>query len=197
MNEVLKTIYGRRAVRKYLDKPVPNEILEQLIDAGRMAPSAINRQPWRFVVVTKKEDIQLFSKEIRRNVLHELPKLGIKNIVKGALSGISHLAEGLEFVKEEDPVFHGAPLVIFISAPKDNEWAGLDIGMCAQNIMLTARSLGLESCPVGFGKFVMGTPSYARLHIPDNENILLAVVIGFGNERPETHARKKDNITYL
>ena len=45
-NEILKTIYSRRAVRSYKDKPVPKELIEQLLDAGRMAPSAINKQPW-------------------------------------------------------------------------------------------------------------------------------------------------------
>ena len=45
-NETLKTIYERRAVRAYQDKSVSKEIIEQLLDAGRMAPSAINKQPW-------------------------------------------------------------------------------------------------------------------------------------------------------
>jgi nitroreductase len=47
--EVLKT---RRSVRAYADKPVPKQILEDLVDCGRLAASAINIQPWEFVVVT-------------------------------------------------------------------------------------------------------------------------------------------------
>ena len=61
MNEVLTTIYDRRAVRKFKDKAVEKTIIEDLIDAGRMAPSAINNQFWKFYVLTKKEDIELFS----------------------------------------------------------------------------------------------------------------------------------------
>jgi len=48
-------------------------------------------------------------------------------------------------------------VVIFIISPHDNEWASLDVGMCAQNIMLAAKSLGLDTCPVGFGKYVEKT----------------------------------------
>ena len=51
MNDTLKTIYERRAVRKYKDRPVEKHLVEQLLDAGRMAPSAINRQPWKFYVM--------------------------------------------------------------------------------------------------------------------------------------------------
>jgi len=197
MNEVLKTLYERRAVRKFKDKVVGKEIIEQLLDAGRMAPSAINRQPWTFYVVTKKEDIKLFSKEIAKSAIKSIPKMGVKNIVKAVVSGITHLSHGIDFIKAEDPVFHGAPVVIFITAPKDNEWASLDIGMCAQNIMLAAKSLGLDTCPVGFGKFVTETKSYSKLNIPEKEQVLLAVIIGYGNESPEVHERKKDNVVYL
>ncbi len=197
MNETLKTIYERRAVRKFKDKAVTKEIIEQLLDAGRMAPSAINRQPWKFYIVTKKEDIKLFSKEIGTAALKSIPQMGIKNIVKAAASSITHLSHGIDFLKAPDPVFHGAPVVIFITAEKDNEWAGLDIGMCTQNIMLAAKSLGLDSCPVGFGKFIMQAKSYSKLNIPAKEQVLLAVIIGYRDESPEVHERKRDNVIYI
>ncbi|MEW6087457.1 MAG: nitroreductase family protein [bacterium] len=55
MNQIVETIKKRHSVRKYLDKPVPKEILKEMIDAGRLAPTARNEQPWEFVVVTKSE----------------------------------------------------------------------------------------------------------------------------------------------
>lgn len=45
-------IYDRRSIRKYQDKEVSMELIEQLIDAARMAPSAKNRQPWKYIVYT-------------------------------------------------------------------------------------------------------------------------------------------------
>jgi nitroreductase len=48
-------ISSRRSIRKYENKEIPQEVLDQILEAGRQAPSAVNRQPYRFVVVTKTE----------------------------------------------------------------------------------------------------------------------------------------------
>jgi len=55
MNETIKTIKTRRSVRSYEDKPIPKEILGELIDCARLAPSARNMQPWEFVVITDQK----------------------------------------------------------------------------------------------------------------------------------------------
>jgi nitroreductase len=179
MNEILKTIYKRRAVRKYKDKPVDRETIEILLDAGRMAPSAINKQPWKFYILTNKEEIKAFSKEIAKASAKGFLKSGIKNIVKTASSAIhfSHLSHGIDFFKAEDPIFHGAPVVIFITSPKDNEWAALDVGMCSQNMMLAAKSLDLDSCPVGLGKFVEQTQIFSKLNVSSSEHVNLSLAM--------------------
>lgn len=197
MNDTLKTIFERRAVRKYKEKAVSKETIEQIIDAGRMAPSAMNRQPWKFYVVTSKEDIKLFSHEIAKQGLKTIPKIGIKEAVKSIVTGITNLSHGIDFLTSKDPVFHEAPVVIFITAPKDNEWAAFDIGMCSQNMMLAAKSLGLDSCPIGFAKFIGKTKSYSKLKISTDDKVQLAIIMGYGDEKPEIHKRKKDNIFYL
>lgn len=50
--EVSEAIRARRSVRAFRDEPVPEDVLARVLEAGRMAPSASNRQPWRFIVVT-------------------------------------------------------------------------------------------------------------------------------------------------
>jgi nitroreductase len=52
--EALEAMTARRSVRQYLDRPVDRGILERLVDAGRLAPTARNEQPWDFVVVTDR-----------------------------------------------------------------------------------------------------------------------------------------------
>jgi nitroreductase len=64
--ETLQTIYERRSVRKYRNQMVEKNTIEKILDAGRMAPSAMNEQPWKFYVVTHQETIQSFSKEISK-----------------------------------------------------------------------------------------------------------------------------------
>ncbi|MCM8795397.1 MAG: nitroreductase family protein [Candidatus Omnitrophica bacterium] len=56
--EVNTAIKIRRSIREYQDKPISKEILEQLIDAARFAPTARNIQPWEFVIITKEETLK-------------------------------------------------------------------------------------------------------------------------------------------
>ena len=58
MANTLDTIYNRRSVRKYTDKPVNPDLVEEILKAGLFAPSGYNRQPWDFVVFNKKELIE-------------------------------------------------------------------------------------------------------------------------------------------
>ncbi|MDB5273236.1 MAG: nox 1 [Chitinophagaceae bacterium] len=196
LNEVFKTIYNRRAVRKYKNKMVDRKTIEKIIDAGRMAPSAINKQPWKFYILNKAETITLFSKQITKAASKGILKSGLKKIIKTATESF-HFSEGLSFLRAEDPIFHGAPVVIFLTSPKENEWAALDIGMCAQNMMLAAKSLGLDSCPVGLAKYVMETEVYTLLNIPESEEVQLAVILGYGDEYPAVPIRNKVNAVYF
>jgi nitroreductase len=197
-NETLKAIYERRAIRKFKDEGVDKAILLELLNAARMAPSAINKQPWHFYVLTDKEMIKRFSNSIIKNSKMKMLKAGLKEALHHILHpGSFHLKDGLDFFKADDPIFHGAPVVIFISSTKDNEWASLDIGMCAQNIMLAARSLGLGTCPVGLAKFIENTDEYKELNIPSSEHINLAILVGYANENPAVHERKQDNATFV
>jgi nitroreductase len=195
-NEVLKVIYERRAVRRYKDRPVKKGTIDSILDAGRMAPSAINKQPWKFYILTNKEDIHLFSKEIAKVVLKGVVQSGLKGIVKTAKEFL-HFSHSPNFLNVSDPIFHGAPVVIFISSDRSNEWAALDIGMCAQNMMLAAKSFGLDTCPVGMGKFVGKTKICEKLKIPEGDQVNLAIVLGYGNEIPDPKQRVSDNAFYF
>jgi len=65
--EVFKIIGKRRSIRLYEKKPVEKEKLNRILEAGRLAPSADNKQPWRFVVVTNnkvKENMILTATEL-------------------------------------------------------------------------------------------------------------------------------------
>lgn len=179
-NTVLKAIYERRAVRKYKNKAVPKQLVEQLLDAARMAPSAMNKQPWKFYVVTAKSMLKIFSEQIAK-----------------VAAGHFHLAFASGVINHNDLIFHNAPVVIFITAPKDSEWGGLDVGICAQNIMLAAKSFGLDSCPVGFGKYIEETDAYSLLKVPKKEKVMLSVIVGYGDENPEPHERNKKNAFFF
>jgi len=65
MNDVLKSIRGRRSVRRFTDRAVPDALIERLLEAGRWAPSGLNNQPWRFCILrdkTARERLAAFTK---------------------------------------------------------------------------------------------------------------------------------------
>jgi nitroreductase len=180
-NPTLRAIYTRRSVRKFKNKPVDKHLIEELLAAGGMAPSAMDKQPWKFYVVTNKPDLKIFETEVGEIV-----------------ENLFHLSEmKKDEQKDEHPVFHGAPVIIFITAPRNDEWAAIDIGMCAQNILLACKSLGLDSCAVGLGKFAEQAASYKKLGIRETEEIKLSVVIGYGDESPKAHERLKDKTAFI
>ncbi len=192
-NETFEAIYERRAVRKYSDMPVSRELIDKLLRAGTMAPSALNLQPWKFYVLTEKKDILEFSREIAKASEEGIRKSGLQ----GALQHFMDAPHAKELFAGEDPVFHGAPVVVFLTSPKENEWGPLDVAMCAQNIMLAAHSVGLGTCPIGFAKYVGLTNIYSRLAIPESEHVNLAVTIGYGIDKPVFHERKQDNRKFI
>ena len=194
--ETLKTIYERRAIRKYKEKPVDNELIEQILDAGRMAPSAINKQPWKFYVLTDEDTIRTFSNEIAKIAAKDFIKDSLKEPIK-TIKNILHSFHRTGIFSGGDPIFHGAPVVIFITGHQNDEWAALDIGMCAQNMMLAAKSMGLDSCPIGLAKYVEQTNVFDRLRVPLTERVHLAVILGYGNEKPEAHERVKTNALFI
>lgn len=60
--ETISAIKSRRSVRKYIDKPIPKEILKEIVDCGRLAPSGNNSQPWEFLVITGKADLEFLAR---------------------------------------------------------------------------------------------------------------------------------------
>jgi len=160
-------IYRRRSVRVYKKDPVPKELIKRVLEAGRFAPSAGNCQGWKFIVVTD------------RDVMNELSASTIKflniftKLYQGKDPGRTALKKMLAFIKpnsiDQRPMvaiqalstpkfgegkldcFFGAPVAILllthhlhISEPE------LGMGICAQNMVLAAHSLGLGTCYVGF-----------------------------------------------
>lgn len=178
-NAVLRTIFQRRAVRKYHYKTVNRVLTDQLIQAARMAPSAMNRQPYRFIIIDNSKDIRDLSIEIMK-----------------VAEPLFHLAHNTNILEHDDAIFYNAPLVILLAGPAHDDWAALDIGMATQNLLLAAKSMGLETCVVGFASLINQTPTIHKLQLENGEKIYLAVIVGYGEETPAFHGRKSDNAVY-
>ncbi len=71
--DVFEAVQQRRSIRSYQDKPVPHEVLERILEAGRLAPSAANREPWHFIAVTDPEKRRDLSKGVFARFLSQAP----------------------------------------------------------------------------------------------------------------------------
>ena len=71
--DVFEAVQERRSIRAYQDKPVPREKLEKILEAGRLAPSARNVEPWHFIAVTDKEKRKELSKGLYAKFLIQSP----------------------------------------------------------------------------------------------------------------------------
>jgi nitroreductase len=71
--DVFEAVQERRSIRAYLDKPVPREKLEKILEAARLAPSARNAEPWHFIAVTDAEKRKALSRGIFAKFLVQAP----------------------------------------------------------------------------------------------------------------------------
>lgn len=168
--ETERVILSRRSVRLYSKKQVPEFMVKRILEAGRFAPSAGNSQPWKFVVLRDP------------NLINDITKTVIKlcKVIKLTLEYRSTHRPGFSWLRPISKIFirlrhndlhwvpfeaatliaegklglwHGAPTVIFVF--KDVRGVSdpsLDCGIAAQNMVLTAHSMGLGTCYVGFAK---------------------------------------------
>ena len=157
---------GRRSIRRFKDIAVPYKALERCVNAGRLAPSAMNNQPLEYIIVDDKQ------------LTH-----GVNDTIQG-WGGVRRTPG--------DPMLDNPPkagIAILIDKNLEQELGSnrrqstLDAGLAAENIMLVAMEQGLGSCAVLSYK-----ESILRqiLNIPENHDIALLLVLGYPDEIPVT-----------
>lgn len=198
--EIERAIFTRRSVRNFLDKPVPEPLIRRVIEAGRFAPTSGNCQPFQFVVVTNKALIKELN-DTSFYIINSMYKAymsdeGIKAIAKGyeavpnpgawdpriILGGV-----GVSVVKRVNDVLLGAPAVILIAG--DSRSIGgpqIQVGICGQNMVLVANSLGIKATWVGFVAYAGAVPSLtAKLGLLPGFSIISSIVLGYPKFRQE------------
>lgn len=184
MNSVIQTIKGRRSVRNFEEKEVNKELIQEIIQAGKFAPSAEDRQPWRFIVITNRDHIQELSLMVKEELKKLLKRRFIKKFSIKELKeeGILKLLYGVSFF-EMDLIFFDAPVVIFILT-KNELFNNESCACCAQNMMLAAHSMGLGSCWIGFAS-VLGVKkkTMQKIGAPDGYHIAATLAMGYPKEK--------------
>ena len=168
-NPVIEAIKSRRAIRSFEEKTVPESAIQTLLEAATYAPSAINVQPWKFTIVTNKEEMKRFSDTAKQALLQTLPDV--------ADEGLERLKNALKTPQYN--IFYGAPLLVFISGAQ-SQFAVNDCTMAAQNMMLAAYTLGIGSCWIGTAALSANTPKgKTDLGVPEDNQVYAAIIFGY------------------
>ncbi|MDR2054672.1 MAG: nitroreductase [Desulfovibrio sp.] len=184
---VLENILTRRSIRRYQRRPVPREILEQIIEAGSYAPSARNSQPWHFTVVTDPERIARVTAELKAAVLR-MPQNPYKDFVGAASYSVN---------------FHNAPVFIIVSG--NTEASGMvesDCALALGTMFLAAHALGIGSCWVNQLGSACAEPGFraflTELGVPPHNYVYGSGAFGFAEgEPPAAPPRREGVISYI
>lgn len=205
--QLVRLMASRRSCRNFLDKPVAQSILEDLVKIGCTAPSATNCQLWTFTALPTREAVMVLGKEVRGFYLklnsmaeNRWLRLFMKLIGKPELD--RYYREYFELVKEgmdefdrtgTDRLFHGAPSAIVVGCKAGATLPKEDSMLAAQNILLTAHSMGLGSCLIGMAVEAMKNERKLQrvIGIPDEETIYAVIALGYPDEFYQRQAGRK------
>lgn len=177
--ELKETIEIRRSIRKFKDTDISNEIIEDLIDCARLAPSAKNRQPWKFLIVKGETKNQI------ADIMIEKENKSKVSLERKSLNTNSSVRATVKVIKE-------APILILVLKQYDDNWLvgdTLSIGGAMEHICLRATDLGLGS--LWIRDTVYAKKEIASLVGHEDMEVISAISIGYPNESPNQRPRKK------
>lgn len=175
---VIDGIQKRRSIRSFKSDNVPKEVIKEILNSGRLAPSAKNKQPWYFVVVNGEIKDKIADLMINYTIEHDM-RVEKRNL--GYTSSVNPTAE----------VIKQAPVIILVFREKDDNWVvgdNLSIGACVENMCLRATELGIGSLWVRDSVYVADEIAMLVNHPELECNCLL--VLGYADESPKQRPRK-------
>lgn len=159
-------ISKRRSTRSYKSDPVEREKIMQIFEAARLAPSACNAQPWKFIVVETQD---LKSELIKKG----LNGLAVPNKWAAEAPVVIVVCSKTNFF------IHGIAEKI-----QDVDYHLIDIGIACQNLVLKAEELGLGTCYIGWFK---GKEIKKILDLPGSYKVECLITLGYPKDTEKEH----------
>jgi nitroreductase len=174
---ILDLIISRQSDRKYSDKTVEKEKLDRILEAGRMAPSACNAQPWKFVAVNDPQIIIKIADAASAKLI-------------GMNSFVAQASVILVIVREKPNMSSKVGATI-----KNKDYSLIDIGIAAENICLQAAAEGIGSCIIGWFDERM---IRKILNIPKSKRVELIITLGYSLSEKRDKKRKpaEETVSY-
>ncbi len=200
--DILKAMQQRKSSRAYLVKEVSRLDIEEILAFASLAPSAINLQPWEFIITYGEEKDRLV-RQLTKARSERMIKCGPgtekplpEKISRRAAEAMAVMepkisAMGLtfnQFIEEGSCSFYGAPVAIIVAIDKLFPVVRyLDVGLAVSYLLLAAQAKGLASCPIGL--ITSYNEDIAQvLNIPEEKEILLGISLGYADESSPANA---------
>ena len=168
-----EAILSRRSCRKYQTKDIPKEVIDDIILAGKSAPTAMNRQEIKFYVI--------------HNNIKKIQSIGAKVMENRAKAGKSGgwMEEYKKKYEVEDVIFYDSPCIIALTADKTGDeradyWHLMDAGIVTGNILTMATNYGLGTVPIGIANFLNQEAVLEGIGADKTkEHLLLVISLGY------------------
>lgn len=188
--ETRECLLTRRSVRKYKPDPISRELLEEILEAGLAAPSAINLQHWHFVAVQSPEamnDLKAIMGQVAGKFTHILEER------------FRHNPEQVGITNTFLTTLGGAPvcLLAFFLKPDypDRDGAMQSVSAALENILLAAWDKGLGSCWLSAPQRIGYGPALQERFAPDKGEFVAAVTLGYPDQEPKMPPRRAGRYT--
>ena len=192
--ELLNVIRDRRSIRRFKQDAVPDEMIRELLDAARLAPSGLNCQPWRFVVIKSPSCKERLAKVVPQPFATQAPLVIAVCVDKNAMSGeylkqkIEELFKARSFfappTKKFDPNYDANKKP---TEPEiDQSYLNLNVAIAIDHLTLRAVDLGLGIC------WVMQFDNKKVkeiLSLDDRYETVVLLPVGFPAQRPKPRPR--------
>lgn len=191
--ETRENILSRRSIRNYLPTPVSKEDLQEILEAGTWAPSALNLQPWYFVAIQSKEELAKMS-EIMERVADRLePSLKARFANAPAV-----VDETTTFIRN----LGGAPVYILAFQLKPDyenkaDMINLSIGAALENILLAAHDKGLATCWLTAPVETLIGDELRDMFAPGKGSLVALVTLGYPAKEAKAPRRKEGRFTII
>lgn len=174
---VIENIMARRSIRKYKQTPVGRDTMNVILECGINAPNGQNRQSWEVRVV----DSPALMDEIKEAMAQGHPDMK-PEAVKGC--------------------FRNAPVMVFIARDPSYDFSAYDCGLLAENMMLSAWSLGVGSICLGSPvRFLTDNdscrPVLEKLGFSAGYELCLCVGFGYADEAPAAKQRNPEKVKFV
>lgn len=182
--DVLEAIEKRRSIRSYTERPVEQDVLEKLVTLAVKAPTGSGMEPWGFVVLQDKKEIDALSDRIKQKVLNNL-------------ADYPHLAQYESWLRNEKyHIFNHAGTVLIVYGDTSSHWNVYDCSLVAGNIMLAAESEGIGCCWIGFAEALFDDAAFkAEHHVPEGFHLVSTLSMGY-TKVPVPPCTRKDPVFF-